>query len=68
MKERMLVVTNIEGEARRLSSVDDIMSLGVVTLEREDKTESASLQVPCYESQEVESFGVIDIKNHVVIT
>jgi hypothetical protein len=61
-------VTSIEGEARRLSSVDDIMSLGVVTLEREDKTESVSLQVLCYESQEVESFGVIDIKNHVVIT
>jgi len=62
MKERMLVVTNAEGEARRLSSVDDIMSLGVVTLEREDKTESVSLQVPCYESQEVESFGVIGVK------
>jgi len=58
MKERILVVTNAEGEARRLSSVDDIMSLGVVTLEREDKTESVSLQVPCYESQEVESYGV----------
>jgi hypothetical protein len=36
-------VTNTEGEARRLSSVDDIMSLGVVTLEREDKPESGSL-------------------------
>jgi hypothetical protein len=61
MKERMLVVTNAEGQARRLSSVDDIMSLGVATLEREDKTESVSLQVPCYESQEVESFGVIGV-------
>lgn len=39
----MLVETNAVGEARRLSSVDDIRSLAVVTLEREDKPKSVSL-------------------------